>query len=241
MPVTQIKKTSKDLPLTVIIPAAGKGVRRQSASLEQLPNGESLINYQLKTVRRAYKNCDIIVVIGHERRNILDTITESVRIVENENYLHTNTARSVQLALQICPQIGNILLIHGDVFFNEEAIKHLFGGMSCLVLDDLELQNENAVGIIQQNDRILQCTYKDFPKWGHIAYFDNKEAKILNSLLKTDLYEHCFSEELINKIIDEGGEFTTFSSPKTISVEMNRYDAKKCKTTHSGTTTNCHQ
>lgn len=239
MPVAKIIETNKSSPLTVIIPSAGVGLRKKTPCMETLPNGELLVNYQISTIRRVYKNSDIVLVVGHESKNVIRSLTEYVRIVENENFLHTNTARSIQLGLQIFPQINNLMVVHGDVFFNEDAIKSLNGRESCLVIDDLEMQNDSAVGILQQENKVKRCTYKDFPKWGHIVYFESKEVKILQKVIKNQQIENLFTEELINRVIDDGGEFSMFSSPKSISIEINRYDAKKLKTTYVGSTTSC--
>jgi choline kinase len=238
MPVAKAKVKSSDDNLTIIIPVAGKPTRQQCPALCEI-NGQRLINYQISTLRKIYPQSDICIVVGYERDKIISCLTETVKIVENENYGYNNTARSVQLGLQVCPHAHNLLLVHGDIYFNAEAVRKMFSDYSSLCVDQANLQDDTCVGLLIQDESVIRCSYTERQKWSHIAYFNKQEFEILKALLNKGTCGNFFSEELVNIIIDEGGKFKAHYPTKGIALEVYNYDPKTLPAIHDGAIAPC--
>ena len=68
--------------------------------------------------------------------------------IENENYEKTNVVRSIGLGLRAATS-ENVLVIYGDLVFNEETIKNLKPQCSSLIIDNSSTMKDDEVIFIK--------------------------------------------------------------------------------------------
>ena len=118
------KKTER---YSILIPAAGMGYRMRSYGpkpLIRLDASQNIIERQLEIIQAAFTNCEIILVAGFESEKLMKNTPEYLIKIENENYERNNVVRSVGMGLRAATT-DKILIIYGDLVFNEQAISNL--------------------------------------------------------------------------------------------------------------------
>ena len=103
---TSVKSKQVEDLVTFIIIADSPLHRMKSygpVSLIQI-NKEKLIDYQIKSIKKSYKNYEIILCLGFESMKVEKYIRVkhkniNIRIVENQTYNQTNSCESLRIAL----------------------------------------------------------------------------------------------------------------------------------------------
>lgn len=122
------EQEQRELPPTrAIVLVAGSG-SRMGALTGELPKsfleigGERLIERSLRLIRQAGIQ-DVTLVTGYKGSLFQDQFPQC-RFVHNPKYASTNTASSLELALND-EEHGRVLVINGDVFFEEGLLRQL--------------------------------------------------------------------------------------------------------------------
>jgi len=224
----------QDGRLNVIIPAAGIGKRMKSKGpkgLLPIHHGMSILEVQVRTILKVYPNADIIIVGGFECDKIRDTLWGHfpVRVVYNPNYETTNVTHSVSIGLSAMLP-GPLLILHGDLVFNEQTIQGLAGKHSSLLVAGNQLES-TEVGIGQQDDIVTTLSYALSSKWGQMAYLQDKELDLfLKVAWNYRISSQWFLYEALNHVIDKGGRFLAHQPANAKLVEIDRYsDLMKAK------------
>ena len=127
--------------------------------------------------------------------------------VENELYENTNVARSVGIALRTIDTIERVLIIYGDLVFNKNALEVLdYNTSSIFALGDF-IGEEEVGCIINQKGNLEHMMYDLPQKWSQIAYFQGNELNYLKQIVWNRNNNKLFGFEIINKIIEKGGQF----------------------------------
>ena len=180
-----------------------------------------LINHQINSIKSAIKEFEIIGVFGVHIDKILKKTSNDIRIVENQLHESTNTSESMRIGLNNCLN-DNILFIHGDIYFDSELLKGANYNKSFLVLDANGDIDEKEVGatVIKKNISILSYGLKK--KWCQICYVTGKELKILKNIFSKfkESDKKMLSFELLNKIIENGGNFQFYENKDSHVVEI---------------------
>jgi choline kinase len=211
--------------LNVIIAAAGIGRRMKShgpKSLLVVHRGVTLIEKQIRTILAVYPNADIVVACGFEGHKIRNELYGQfpVRFVYNTEYEISNVVHSVSLALDACLP-GNILLIHGDIAFNKEAIQ-LTKCSSLLVALPQQIE-AHKVGMIVQDQRVTMLSHGLPTQWGQIAYLANDELKIFrDAITKNKASKQWFLYEALNYVLHKGGTLRAHQDAHAHILEINR-------------------
>lgn len=201
-------------PLNIIIPAAGMGTRMKSFGPQSLlrinDQGLKLIDYQLKLIHKVFERQihQIILVAGHGASRVFEHVPNNLIKVENERYENTNIARSLSIGLRACTS-NRILIIYGDLVFNEQALKTTCRDKSWLLTGNLQCMTDDEVGCTSSNEIAQYLSYNIPTKWGQIAYFTGKELTLLKQILWETSSDMMYGFEIINKIINKGGIFKT--------------------------------
>ena len=190
--------------LSVIIPAAGSGQRMKQYGARSILNlkGRTLIDRQVEAIRLIYPRSEIVLVGGFEADRVLNQLPVGVRMVENENYEGTGVARSIGIALQAITN-KNILIILGDLVFGPEVISGLYTKHSSVLSYSV-----GDVAIAHDGDAVTHLSFartlKD--RWGQIAFFGAEESALLRMVTAEKRNRKLTGMEVINKVIDAGGE-----------------------------------
>lgn len=193
--------------LTVLIPGAGSSDRlnlEEPKSLISIKN-ETLLNYQVRVLNDLFQNADFIFVGGFGLDKIMKIVPKNVRVIENENYTCHNTARSIDLGLK-ATITDSVLIVFGDLYFTPDIFKNLHTDTSSVIFTGTPIK-KSEIGIISENGLVTNMSFKLKTQWAQIVYLTGKELKLLRKIAYNHKNNKMFGFELINKVIDMGGQF----------------------------------
>lgn len=202
---------------TVIIPAAGMGSRMKSygpKSLLLIPDtGLTILDNQLKHIQRYLPQAEVIIVAGFEaskiKKHVLN-MSRNIRVVENPEYENTNVVKSIGVGLKHA-KYEDVIVIYGDLIFNAYTLKVPFGSNSLVIVDSYGRMGKNEVGCIINGNLLERMMYTLPNKWAQIAYFKSKELDMLYKICEDNRFDVYFGFEVINIIINSGGEMAAYS------------------------------
>lgn len=197
--------------LGIIIPCAGYSEKMRSygqKSTIQITETQTLLGRQIDIFRSLYPDGDITVVVGYEHKKITKLIANgNIRVVENENYEKTNVVRSICLALRVL-KTDSVLISYGDLVFSKPDIIGLVGENSKLIINNDSYEGTQA-GINIVNGKAVSSAFGLDNRWCQMLFLAPKELKIARKLLYDDSNNTMLGFELINYIIDKGGDIET--------------------------------
>lgn len=204
-------------PKSIVIPAAGFGGRMKSygpKSLLEIREGTRIIDNQLKHIYKYFHKPQIVVVAGYNWHKVREALNQkrNVKVVHNENWEHTNVAASIRIGLRHTLH-RNTVILHGDLVFNAWTLRAPFGNHSFILTDSSGLMKQEEVGCTVVNNRVEQLMF-DLPlKWAQISYFTGKERDLLDKVCNKK-YDKYFNFELLNMIIESGGNFAAHTNKR---------------------------
>jgi choline kinase len=208
--------------LTVIIPAAGIGRRMKSygpKSLIKIGNS-TIIKNQISLLQTYIPDVNIVLVCGFKAERLMNETPDYILKIENERYAQTNVVRSIGMGLRVAGHSSRVIVVYGDLVFNSEAIKNISLNQSCIVVTDQGM-GEEEVGCVMDRHHILTNLMYDLPsKWGQIAFFKNKELDLLKQMCWDDKNSTKFGFEIINQIVDKGGQFKCIHNDKIKIIDI---------------------
>lgn len=204
---------------SIIIPAAGAGRRMRTygpKSLIEIHN-QSILQKQLVEIQKAFKIFEVVLVGGFEFDKLAKEAPNGICLVENKDYQETNVLHSIKLGLDRVTT-DKVLVIYGDLIFNNECLALPFHKESGLVLTNTMKKEE--VGCILENNRIANLFYQLESKWAQISYFTGLELTMLKDIANEGFSSSWFGFEAINKIIDNGGNFKAFAPKNAKAIDI---------------------
>jgi len=229
--VTTAKKKSKKESrlvgkgegLSIIIPAAGMGHRMKSygpKALIQLDSRNTIIERQIKILQKNYPKSEIFIVVGFEYEKIIKKLDKySVRFINNPIHENTNVLYSIGLAIQAI-NTKSVMLVYGDLVFNEFAIKDMFG-KSRVIVDKKNMMGKEEVGITQDlENKVSNFAFGLELKWAQIAYITGRELELFRKIAIKKDSSQWFGYEGLNYVIENGGEFMACCPKKMKLLEI---------------------
>ena len=205
-----IAKIKSGEGVDVIIPSAGAGRRMKSygcKSLIKIDGLLSIIERQINLIRKNLNFEKMILVTGFESDRLMKNTPDDVLKVENERYESTNVVRSIGMGLRVSESKG-VLIIYGDLVFNEETILNIPPlEKSFVLIEDHSNMSEDEVGCIIIDNKLEQMLPDISNKWCQISFFKGEELEMLKKISWDKKKETYFGFEAINDIIDQGGSF----------------------------------
>tara|TARA_Y100001973_G_C5206132_1_gene341653 strand:- start:2795 stop:3535 length:741 start_codon:yes stop_codon:yes gene_type:complete len=193
--------------LSIIIPAAGMGHRMKSygpKALIRLYQEITLIERQIELLWSVYPNAEILVVIGFEGEKIRKKLSNyPVRFISNPIHQSTNVLYSIGLGMQAIIS-EEVMIVYGDLIFNENAIRNLRGS-SKVVVDNSNSLKKEEVGVVQNKNTITNFSFGVEPKWAQITYLTGKEMQIFKEISTKKETSQWLGYEGLNYIIEKGG------------------------------------
>ena len=124
------------------------------------------------------------------------------------------------MGLRTIKDSATLVLVYGDLFFNTYAITCLDIVNSCILINN-ETMTDEEVGCIVDEQGSLQNMMYDLPnKWAQVAVFNGEELRLLKQLCWDKKNYHKFGFEIINEIIERGGQFTCISHSKCQIIDI---------------------
>lgn len=223
-------KTSHKIPeISVIIPAAGAGKRMKSYGPKSLIKikKERLIDRQIRIVNEIFPKNTTILVCGFESLKLMNSTSDNLIKIENENYENTNVARSIGMGLR-ATNSKNVLIVHGDLFFNHSSVNCLnFNRTSTIVTD--KMMKKEEVGCVLSEDHFVQHFMYDLPyKWGQMIFLTGNELELYKKHVWNLNNKTIFNFEILNEIINSSGKIKACFNERAIVMDIdNSKDIEK--------------
>jgi choline kinase len=208
--------------ISFIIPAAGAGKRMKSygpKALINLSNGETVISRQIKLIKQIYPEVDIVVVVGFEADKIRKELPQNIVTVHNQKFEETNVAYSIKLGLTKL-QNSALLIVYGDLVFNEETLQGLLLEESMIVIDKNAQIGKDEVGVTIVDNYVTRFSYGLPTKWAQIAYLTGKELELFNKHASVKNREKFFGFEILNEILESNGKLKAIEIPNMKIAEI---------------------
>jgi choline kinase len=206
------RQLTKKHNYSIIIPAAGEGVRMRTYGPKPLINitpTTNIINNQLNIINACFAKPEIILVCGFESDKVMDNTPEYLIKVENESFNTTNVIRSIGIGLRASTR-PKVVIIYGDLVFNSPTLQAPFMNVSSLLIDRSNTMTFNEVGCTIDN--FVENVMYDLPnKWAQIGFFTGLELSMLKSICYDRDNNMKYGFEALNEIIDNGGRFVPMS------------------------------
>lgn len=204
----------KDKPISIIIPAAGMGYRMKSygpKALIKLNKRYTIIERQIRILKKNYPESEIFVVVGFESEKIIAALSRySVKFIFNPIHEETNVLYSIGLAI-MAASCDEVLIVYGDLIFNHSAVKGLRGN-SKIIIDANGFMKKEEVGVVVSSDGcVTNMSFGIDSKWSQIAYLKDKELEIFKDVSTKNECKNWFGYEGINYVIDNGGRIESLS------------------------------
>lgn len=203
------KGGGKDSTLSIIILSSTPGYRMRSFGPKCLikdRHGHSILEHQIAIFEENFNNYELIVVGGFEADKLAKNLPNKVRMVENQLFNQENEISDIRLAINNTLN-NNLLIIFGDMYFSSGAIKDITE-KSSLLIDNNSKMLEDDIGttVVDEYVTIMSMSIKS-PKWSKVAYFSDKESKLLRQFVSNRDNSRLFLFEGINYILENGGNF----------------------------------
>lgn len=217
--------------INIIIPSAGQNYRMIKYGPKALIDidGQSLLQRQMKVFERNFPHFNVNLVIANEftKFSEFSNSCKNVKIVRNYE-TETGVAHSIRLGL--FSDDRPTLITYGDVIYDKSIFDDLSWSQSFVIINTLKNGKDNEVGVnVLTNGTVGSMAY-GFPlKWSHILYLRGEELRLFKEVVRQTWSKRCFGYEIVNKVIDAGGEFAVYSSIcNTLDID-NIKDLKKAR------------
>jgi choline kinase len=201
-----------DTRLSIILLSAGMGKRMKSYGPKALFNIGSLtlVEQQLQTLWTTFPCSDIIMVTGFGSKKIRLALQDKypIRFVYNPLWELTNVMFSVSLGLFPCVS-KQVLIIHGDLYFNTDAIHDITSNGSAALVDTTNKFKNEEVGLVYNTHdyHITNFAYGLPTKWGQMVYLEDRELKLFEKTAHFhEESQKWFLYEGLNEVIKNKGQ-----------------------------------
>lgn len=202
--------------MTYIILAAGKGNNLQPLTLKyaktsyKLDEETTVLQRMVRSIRRADKNAEIVVVVGYKAEEIKKELEgENVKFVMNPFYEVTNSISSVWFARDYLER-ENVAIVHGDAVFSDEIISTYLVQPTeyPYVLVDSSYVKPGTYNAVTQGNQVLVMSKKleNFTaKYCCMTKLDPVSSRLLkqevDSMVNGNMYDQYFEDSLVQMIM----------------------------------------
>lgn len=213
--------------LSIVIPYAGNFKQFGNKHELRFDDGRTIIRRQLDIISQVYPEAEVVLVLGYEVESIEPFLPDSVRVVENENYMETGNSRSIAMGLRIT-RSKRVLVLYGDLFFGPVFLRETVGSGSTVYYTR---KHQEGVGLTVEGDRLVRLDYGLTNQWTRTFALEGRELDAYRRLGNTKERRSHMAFEMINEITEAGGVFRAVPTSVAIDIDT-REDykrAKKCK------------
>lgn len=210
-----------DINVSVLILAGAIGYRMKSyGPKSMLTIGEkTVLDYQVESIKRVYPKSEIVIVIGFGAEKIVKNKPNGVRLVENQLYENTGELTQLRLGLNNITE-NNIIIINGDILFNDKAIS-IVSSKSSLLIDQQNKLPESEIGAVVSENMVTNLSHGLDKNWCNICFVTGKELQHLRRFVNNRDKEKLFFFEAINYLIERNGKFSALSPDKMSVYRIN--------------------
>lgn len=202
--------------MTYIILAAGKGNNLQPLTLKyaktsyKLDETTTVLQRMVRSIRKADKNAEIVVVIGYLADKVRKELEEdNVKFVMNPFYEVTNSISSVWFARDYLER-ENVVIVHGDVVFSDEIINTFLIKPTDYpyVLVDSSNPEQGSYNAVVKDGQVLVMSKKleQFTaRYACMTKLDPVSSRLLkeeiDGMINENMYDQYFENSLVQMIM----------------------------------------
>ncbi len=189
-----------------VILNAGEGHRTKSYGpkcLFELANKDTILERQIKNIKRAFTEADIYYILGFESHKVLkknkDKIDKSNHIITD--YQNTNQTKAIYDSI-IRFNIEDCFIVFGDIVFDE---KHFPQKPTTTTLYTSQNHVKNKIGINSNNGEASYMMWGLKNTWSEICYLNKDMINFIRNEVKSNsFWNRAYLIEIINYAIDCG-------------------------------------
>jgi hypothetical protein len=191
-------------------------------ALYRLPGGGTVLSRLLGLVRDRLPASQPVVVAGFEADRVFRALPPGVMGVENELYDDYGVGRSIEVGARVCVR-PRLLIVYGDLLFTEAFLADLPPKGSWAFLAE---RDRAEVGATVVRGRVEAFNFAvPSPKWAQAVVLDGPELVLFRDLLPAS--RDRLGHEILNLVIDRGGEIRGFSPECLLEEIDDRSDLKR--------------
>ena len=199
--------------LNFLLLSAGLGWRIKSKEPRSMLDiaGKSLLKRQSDNIRKCFpveNPTSISIVSGFKPGRVRkESKSLGVKHFNNNKYKDTNQIESIRIFLNNS-NVDNLFIIHGDLDFRIKFNEYQYDE-SFTLYDDRNNFKQDEVGINIVDGFVNNLSYGLNTKWSQMFFLTGLELKLLKNICNTD-NTYYLTFEILNKIIDLGGNFKAY-------------------------------
>ena len=193
--------------ISVVILADEMGYRMKSYGPKCLiptNSGNNILLDQVNVIKKIFHNHEIILLTGFQSDKVSKRRPSEIRIVENQLHEETNSVEGFRLCLNNC-LTDRILVLDGDLIFNEEAIFNITRLGSSVLIDSKNKMDPMEVGVTIDKNFVINFAYGLDTKWCKIVFLTGKELQLAKNFCGKDRSK-MYLFEMLNYIIENDGK-----------------------------------
>lgn len=181
---------------------------KKCRSVYNITKKTTIIQEQIKSIRKIHRNTEIIVVAGKGFKDIEQTLQankiKNVKLVHEKNHGEINQAKVLLDIIDKMKISNNIMLIIGEILFKNISYKSLKNTTTWLI--DKKRDNFD-VNCRTENDK-AQYFFYDLPnekQWSEMLFINSDTVDAIKSMWrsKENSLRNIFIFELLNRIIED--------------------------------------
>lgn len=195
--------------VAVVIVSAGPGRKMRAYSpkaLIGLPDGRTVIQRQVELAKQVWAGADVIVVTGYQAERLGRALPAGCRMVENERFEDTGTARSALLGIRATSS-PRVVLMLGDLVFEEGALRALQTRRSSVLVDSSGGTPDFEPGVTVTDGKAVGFGYGLPTKLVGAAMLTGRELQLFKAVAAGPERDRLLLFEVFNRMVDRRGEF----------------------------------
>ncbi|WP_018887663.1 phosphocholine cytidylyltransferase family protein [Paenibacillus massiliensis] len=196
--------------MKLVILAAGIGSRLGEGipkALVEIQASRTILDQQIENFRDIVGINNITVVVGFEKEKIMKLYPE-VSYVYNENYLKTNTSKSLLLALENIRD-EDVIFVNGDTYFSKRTAQDISKCTRTSVMVNVESTSDEEVKYrLDDEGKICELSKEVIDAQGEAVGINFIKSEDLSSVKRElaavaemDYFEKAFENLIIKKEI----------------------------------------
>lgn len=193
------------------------------AALLRAGTTETLLELQIKNIRKIYSDADITYIYGFDSQKFLSFIDSknlNVKTVFNKNFDRYNEAYSLRVALDNVENVSDALLFNGYILPSYKMFKTLDQKQSKVFI---HTSLKGRLGCIINNEKIEHIFFGLNNYLQDMYYIQKHDLEKIKNICSAEGNRNCFLFEIINLAIDKGCTFYSHNITKNIHNEKKYY------------------
>ncbi len=210
----KVKQSKEDISILLISGSIPYGMKAYGPKpLLNVIGGLTLLEKQIQVINNVFPNSEITVILGYEADKIIKK-KYNIRIIENQLYETTGESEQVRLGLNSL-LTKDVLIINGDLIFNEHAISFEKEKNSILISNKEKNKSEIGATLVDNKVTFLSYTLEEY-KWANIFYVSSKNYQDLYNIVNNRDNNKMYCFEIINLLLKKDIEFQSYGENKDV-------------------------